>query len=426
MFKQKKLMSKIVIYGNNFSPESIGIPRYTTEMTNYLSNFFNENHISVICAHPAYPDWKKNKDYNYFSFSKERKGNISIIRVPTYVPQKYSFIKRILYEFIYFIFSLPIVIYLSFFNKKVDLIITSPPFFLGLVFKLIPKKINKILIIKDLQIDIAEGMKIIKNRNLLKFLYRVEKIIFDSADSIHTVSQNMKDRIKSKSINQNIFFFPDWVDVGRLDAASIENINKFKKINNIDFDKFVIGYSGNIAKKQGLEFFLDIIQKINLNYHKFVFVICGDGVEKVNLIEKANLMKLKNIIFLPLQPEENLSTLLSSIDIHFVPQKFEVNDLVMPGKIFNIMSCKKPVITISPDTSSIAKMIKLSNSGINVSSFKEELVIDAFYKLYNDPNLQKKMGSSGREFIIKNYEKNNVIKNFINNYQKSKIYNEYN
>ena len=52
----------ILIYGINYYPEPIGIPRYTTEMAeDMVSRGYG---VSVVTAHPLYPSWKKNSDYS--------------------------------------------------------------------------------------------------------------------------------------------------------------------------------------------------------------------------------------------------------------------------------------------------------------------------------------------------------------------------
>ena len=96
---------KILIFGSNFYPEPIGIPRYTTDMAIELQK--KKNEVTILSSPPLYPDWKRKNGFKYFSYSEEKKFGLSINRVPIFVPFQSSFFQRILYELSFFVFALP-------------------------------------------------------------------------------------------------------------------------------------------------------------------------------------------------------------------------------------------------------------------------------------------------------------------------------
>lgn len=401
---------KILIFGSNFYPEPIGIPRYTTDMAIALQKKNIE--VTVLASPPLYPDWKRKNGFKYFSYSTEKKFGLSINRVPVFVPSQNSFFQRILYEISFFVFSLPKFLLLN--RKKFDkVIITAPPFFLPLYFYLLGNKICKILIIKDLQVDISKNIKYFNNKLIIKLIEYIEKLTLIKSDIIFAVSNNMVKKIKTKTSQTDVNFFPDWVDTSILIEKSKTEINILKKSLGIEEDKVLIGYSGNIARKQGLNLLVDIFEKnLMAKFPKLNLVICGNGSMKPELEKYIREKSIKNIIMVPLQSEENLPTLLSMIDIHFIPQINEVSDLVMPGKIFNIMSCSRPLIATANKNSNLYDIIERTESGFCIERSDIGKMVNKIELLINDIGLRKKLGINGRNFVKREYEKKLVLENF--------------
>ena len=132
-------------------------------------------------------------------------------------------------------------------------------------------------------------------------------------------------------------------------------------------DKLVVGYSGNLARKQGIELLVEMAERVRAKGRGDIqFLICGDGPAKAGLTEMVDALKLGNVTLAPLQPEAELPALLSAIDVHVVTQKDEVSDLVMPGKMFNIMSCGGAQVVTAPDGSAIDGVMAQSGAGIRV------------------------------------------------------------
>ena len=69
---------RILIYGLNFSPEKVGIGKYTGEMFEWLQK--NNHSCDVITAQPFFPNWESEK--KFYTFNK------NIIRCPLWVPKK--------------------------------------------------------------------------------------------------------------------------------------------------------------------------------------------------------------------------------------------------------------------------------------------------------------------------------------------------
>ncbi len=74
-------------------------------------------------------------------------------------------------------------------------------------------------------------------------------------------------------------------------------------------------------------------------------VFCGNGATRDDLIRRS--AGLRNVRFLDLQPQERLPELLSMADIHLLPQRTEVADLVLPSKLGAILASGRPVVAMA-------------------------------------------------------------------------------
>jgi colanic acid biosynthesis glycosyl transferase WcaI len=399
---------RILVLGTNYHPEPIGIPRYTTEMAEDMaaSGFA----VTVIAAAPLYPTWKRQPGYSYGWYSREERNGVTVRRVPTYVPANTGFLQRTVYELVFWLFSLPLVIA----ARKDVLVVTTPPLAICADLLLPMGRTRKAVIVKDLQIDIAENMGIIRSETLLGLLYRVERLVLGRADVITAVSRGMLAKIAGKNLGRpKLSFFPDWVDTERMAQTDVQTTANMRAKLDLPVDKTVVGYSGNLARKQGIELLVEMAERFRARGRDDVqFLICGDGPAKAALVEMVESLKLANVTLASLQPEADLPALLSAIDVHVVTQKDEVSDLVMPGKMFNIMSCGGAQVITAPDGSAIDGVIAQSEAGIRVRRDDKDGLEAAILKLCDAPDLRAAMGRRGRDYVLATMTKRAILDKF--------------
>jgi colanic acid biosynthesis glycosyl transferase WcaI len=396
----------IFVLGMNFFPELTGISVYTTEMCEYLSKM--GHNVTVFTAFPYYPEWEIQQKYKKRLFLTENYEGIIIKRSYIYVPSKITTKSRILHELSFIISAL----FNMFFSCKADIIIAiSPPLGLGLVAYIISriKRIPFIFHIQDLQPDTAIKLGMLKNKQIINLLYKIEKFIYIKAKKVSVISKKMADKVISKGIEkENIIFFPNWVDIEYIKPYS--KINKFSRTEGIE-NKFVVLYSGNIGVKQGLDVVLEVADKTRDN-EDIVYIVVGDGAYKEKLIKKCEELKLNNMFFSPVQPKEKYPYVLSSSDICVVPQRKAVTDVVMPSKIFGIMASGKPVIAGASTGSELYNMITDSTCGILVEPENSKQMLNAIMYMYNNPKIGEEYGRNGREYVIRHFSKEMVLTTF--------------
>ena len=103
-------------------------------------------------------------------------------------------------------------------------------------------------------------------------------------------------------------------------------------------------YSGNMGAKQGIETLADAAALLAARTD-LMFVFCGSGAAKKNLLERC--AGLTNCVFIPLQPVERLNELLNLADIHVLPQRGDAADLVMPSKLTGMFASGRAIVAMA-------------------------------------------------------------------------------
>jgi colanic acid biosynthesis glycosyl transferase WcaI len=404
---------KILIYSLNFHPELTGIGKYSGELAEWL---VKKNHeVRVITAPPYYPNWKIGEGYKSWVWRFERLSKVSIWRCPVWIPARPNGIKRILHLLSFAFSSVPIALLHILWRPNVVLVV-EPPLFAAPIALLLAKicHSHSILHIQDYEIDAAFEMGMLKGAKLRSFVLLLESALMRSFDVVSTISSTMLFKAKKKRVeSKRLLIFPNWVDVSAFDITNADDERlAFRERLGIPQDKIVALYSGNMGAKQGLESLaeLAIICNSDLNLASVYFVFCGSGVGRDMLFERTK--NLINVKFLDLQPADLLPKFFNMIDIHLLPQRSDIADLVMPSKLTGMLASGKPVLACASNGTELANV--LDALGIVVEPGNLKALFDGFMKLYGDPALRLRLGILGRAYAQKNLDREKLLFDFEN------------
>lgn len=338
-----------MLIGGNYYPELTGIGRYNGEMMDWLSQ--NGYECTVVTTYPYYPQWKITPEYKRKSwwYSREKKGNIVVHRCPHYVPHQPKGLKRMMLDLSFTVSGFFKILQIAFGPKRGLVMVVSPPFvpgFLGVLYKKL-RGARLVSHIQDLQIEAARDLQMVRSQKMIRLLFAMEGFILKRADHISSISNGMVRKVREKT-KRNTLFFPNWSDTSKFYLLPVKGLKQ--QFGLAETDKVVL-YSGAIGEKQGLDIILKVAQMLD-GLADLKFIICGTGPYKANLEQMAAQMKVKNILFMPLQPTEVLNEFLNMADIHLVIQKADASDLVMPSKLTNILAVGGlAIITANPGNS---------------------------------------------------------------------------
>ena len=406
---------RILIHGINFSPELTGIGKYSGEMAEWLTSQGHE--VRVVTAPPYYPQWRLAEGYANGWYRKavnvpqspikKSERSIVVYRCPLWVPSKLSGLKRLLHLASFALSSFPILLWQVFWQPNVVLVV-EPPLFCApqawLVARLSGAKAW--LHIQDFEVDAAFDLGIIRVNGLKHWVLMAEHWLMQGFDRVSTISANMMEKLRNKGmIPEKSVFFPNWVDLAEIYPSATESL--FRSELGIASTQIIALYSGNMGEKQGLEIVLEAAVK--LEYHADIrFVLCGEGSVKARL--QAQYAQLSNVIWLPLQPVDKLNELLNLADIHLLPQRGDVADLVMPSKLLGMLASGRPVISTAAPNTQVGQLV--SQCGLLVSLEDSADFASALLKLAVDSKVRDCLGKAGRLIAENNFAKEFVLQQF--------------
>lgn len=395
----------ITIITPNYYPEDTAIGYYTTDFANNLVSRGFE--VQIITGFPYYPQWKIEESYrdhpNYF---KETIDNITIYRYKMYLPKKVTFFGRIK-----MMLSLLKGTFKNIQNiEKTNLVVCVVPFTLFIFPAFILAKKNKSPLwihIQDFEFDLAFETAIYQNifsKTIKYFIFKLEKYLLNKAVVISSISNNMLKKIHQKTQKKDVFYFPNWV--------SSEKINPTlaKKHRFFNEKVFSMLYSGNIGQKQNWEAFVDLCHRIKQE-DNIEIIIVGDGAYSDQL--KAKTRNFEFVKFYEPVPFCELNDLLCSADLHFLFQKTEVLDTVMPSKILGMLASKKPSIVTGNKYSEVKTIFDNANCGCFLDQNNGVEIYDMLFYLKENSALRKNLGENGRKYVLEHFSETKVLSNTI-------------
>jgi len=184
--------------------------------------------------------------------------------------------------------------------------------------------------------------------------------------------------------------------------------------------KFVVCYIGTMGMAHGLETLIAAAEQLREDFPQAVFLMIGEGAEKERIVELARARHLSNIIFLGQQPRDQIPAYIAGADVCLVMlKKSELFKTVMPTKLLEYMACEKPVV-VAVDGQA-RKLVEESSSGVFVEPGDSQALANSIRALASDAAARQKMGSNGREYIVRHLSREQTARTYIEVLEKLKV-----
>ncbi len=238
----------------------------------------------------------------------EQEGGVTILRAYTYQALHKSFVHRV-FAFLSFMAS-------SFFIglgvRNVDVVWgTSPPIFQGATaWALARLKGAKFLFeVRDLWPDFAIAVGVLKNPTLIKMSFWLERFLYRRADRMMVNSPGYVEHVKGRGA-QRVELIPNGADPEMFNPY--DSGVKFRAAHQFK-NKFVVLYAGAHGMSNDLDVVLECARLL-VKQPNIQFVFLGDGKEKANLQARARELGVKNVLFLPPVPKNDMARALAGAD----------------------------------------------------------------------------------------------------------------
>jgi len=391
----------ITFIGLNYAPEDTAIGLYSTQMVEALTKAGAQVH--VITAMPYYPQWEIQPPYHKADhYLKEEHEHVTVYRYKQYVPRSPTFVKRVLH-LLSFSWG-------SWHNLRkiheVDLVISIIPFtssaYLGNQHAR-KHKVPHWIHIQDFEFDAAlqSGVSRSSKKQIFNQLFKIEARILKKATTVSTISHLMIKKLKSKTKTPT-FYLPNWIDLEEIktDASA--------RHPYLQSDKFKLLYSGNVGDKQDWEFFSAFAKAIPPQDMEIIIVGAGSKMAWLK-----NNVQQENVHYHDPVPYADLSNLLSSADAHFLFQKKDVIDTVMPSKLLGMMASGKPSLVLGNKDSEVRTVIEESKGGFYMSDYDVEKATDLLKQWKSNHSLSIEMGNQAKAYVFYHFSRKQILDQWI-------------
>lgn len=398
-------MTRILVSGINYAPENISTGKYTSELCEWL--VAQGHKVRVVTAPPYYPAWKIWPTHRTRWFRREQLAGVEVIRCPIWVPSQPNGIKRILHLASFAASSMLALFYSLVWRPQ--LVISIAPTLASAPAAWAAARLARArcwLHIQDFEIDAAMDMGIVDAGPLRRFALAAERFLLRRFDRVSTISSRMLDRLGAKGVDKSRqVFFPNWVDTDAIQPLT--GPSSYRAELGISNDAVVALYSGNMGLKQGLEILGEVARSLT-DIPDLYFVLGGQGPARPML--EAACAGLPNVRFLDLQPTERLGDWLGLADIHLLPQRADVADLVMPSKLTGMLASGRAILATALPNTGVANA--LVTSGVVTPPGDVPALTAALRLLATDGPLRRKLADSARRQAVTTLSRDAVLDDF--------------
>ena len=363
--------------------------------------------MTICTGPPYYPEWRVPAQYRGRLIQRETRNGVTILRSWMFVPQTQNTMSRILHEASFLVSSFMRVLAVQ---RPEIIIAVSPPLGLGLTALTLGRiwGVPYIFDVEDLQPDAAIDLGMMTKGAITDFLYKVEWKAYVGATFISTLTEGMRQRIVEKGIDPaKVVLFPPRADASLYALRDRMDGSAFRERHGLQ-GKLIVSHSGNMGVKQGLEVILHAAEK-SRERADIQYLLVGDGAMRGRLEAEARALKLPNVHFLPVLPNDEFQEMLAATDIALITQQRVVSNVVFPSKTVTLLSAGCPVIASVNSGSEVARAVLRSGGGMVVEAENADAVSNAILELSKSRESLARMSRWARQFAIDSWDERHTL-----------------
>jgi colanic acid biosynthesis glycosyl transferase WcaI len=288
--------------------------------------------------------------------------------------------------------------------KRPDVVYTwLPPLPLGVVGALIAKakRARYVLHVQDIYPRGAVELGLLTNPRVIRFFERMERWVYRQAHHIIVIADGFRDDLLSKGVPaEKLTVVPNWSDPESFTPGPREN--GFRQSADPG-ERMLVIYSGGLTLNSYLDTLIDAAAL--LRHEPFLFLLVGEGVHKERLMQKADALGLDNVRFLPFQPASAYPDTLRAADVMVATLHPRASLISLPSKIYKQMAAGRPMLTIAPEGSDLARTIREAGCGVVVEPDDAQAAAEALRSLRANPGVLEEMGRNARRALETHYSR---------------------
>ena len=354
--------------------------------------------LTVITSWPEYNlEGGLSRQY----FEKENENGVVILRIRTLPHHNVNYLVRGVAQLL-----MPFQFLWKLWKYRIRVekcIIYSPPLplaFVGIGLRFFGVK--TLLNLQDLFPQNAIDLGVLKNPLQIMFFRTIESLSYRYSNFITVHSEGNRNMVldQDPSLEKKLFILHNWFGFENVQS---KNSVDFRKKWNIP-NPIIAVFAGVMGPSQHLELLLYLAEKMQ-DDTELLFLLVGDGQEKIKLQKMAQEKLLSNVRFEDFVSHKAYPELLSICSIGLVCLSPLNKTPVVPGKILGYMAAGLPIAAFLHTSSDGHKIIKSAQCGFSADSAEKDACVKSMRKLLSQRNTFAKLGHNGKSYATRNFSK---------------------
>lgn len=240
-----------------------------------------------------------------------------------------------------------------------------------------------------------------ENESILKILYKKNLLRYASAI---TATTKFLGRHIRNYINREITIIPFGVDTSFFDGIKQRNSKSI-----------VISFIKHLEEKYGARYLLEAIPLILEKNKNIKVYIAGTGSQESFLKNLTVKLQIEPyVVFLGRLNHTQVVDLLRKTDIFVMPSIYK-------SEVFGVAAIEASAMgvpVIASDLEGVREAVIDGITGILIPPKNPRAIAEVCIRLIDNPALRKKMGNSGRDFVIKNFGWNACVLKMLKVYKR--------
>ncbi len=370
--------------------------------------------VIVIAGTVDYASGKVPERYQGHWITKENDGAVLVYRC--HVPATYaaSYLGR-MWAFLGFTLSASTAALRA---PRPDVVIATSPPLVATIPGWIAARVSRrpvpwIFEVRDLWPESAVSTGVLRAESpLTKLLYGLERWACRSSSKINVLTPAFQSDMEKRALaaSAKFCFVPNGADTEAFWPGPRDNETR----RQLEWgDKFVVVYAGAHGRANALDQLVEAAS--DLRDRPDILIACvGDGPERQRLAEQAASRRLQNIRFHGARPKALLPQIVNACDVGAaVLQNNPTFRTVYPNKVFDYMSCARPVL-LAIDGAARSLVCDQAKAGIFAEPENPKALASAIRFLADHPETRVEMGTNGRRWVLANASRDVLARRYLN------------
>ena len=246
---------------------------------------------------------------------------------------------------------------------------------------------------------------------MVRTLAVMSKFLYNKADHVVVTSDATRKALiaKERGVSSKTTTIPNGVE----SEVFIEKDNADTTREELGLSgKFLVSFIGTIGLAQDVDVVIRTASRLKSGLDPIHFLFVGDGPAKRRALDAAARLRLSNVTFLAAQRRHEIPNLIRASDICLVTlRKADVNDVVIPVRMLEFMSCARPVVLCAEGQAS--RILNAAKAGLVIEQGNDEALAAAIVRLSQDAELRRRLGANGRRYVVENFSREQTARRYL-------------